>query len=113
MSVLWDDAKIGGLCEPGTRLVNPEFSYMNRLIVEDMRNDYERALAFRSETIGQLQNELRNTQAQIAKLEAAVSYLSFFHGKADFGPADAGVVMAIQRAYEVTGKRVPEEWRYE
>lgn len=44
---------------------------MATLIAEDMRDDYERALSFRNETIGNLQNELRKMQARIAELQAA------------------------------------------
>lgn len=69
---LWTDAKIKALTVLAANTVDPQARWMHEQIAKDMRNDYERALAFRNEDIGRLQGELRNMQARIAELEAAI-----------------------------------------
>lgn len=50
---------------------------------------------------------------RITELEAERHYLQWFHMAADFGPADYDVIVAMQEQYEkVSGKPVPEDWRY-
>ena len=69
---LWTDAKIKALTVLAANTVDPQARWMHEQIAKDMRNDYERALAFRNEDTGRLQGELRNMQARIAALEAAI-----------------------------------------
>lgn len=68
---LWTDAKIKALTVLAANTVDPQARWMHEQIAKDMRNDYERALAFRNEDIGRLQVELKNALARIAELEAA------------------------------------------
>ena len=43
-----------------------------------------------------------------------LNYLRWFKVNADFGPADGDVHMMMEKDYEKeTGKKVPEDWRYE
>jgi len=70
---LWTDAKIKALTVLAANTVDPQARWMHEQIAKDMRNDYERALAFRNEDVGRLQGELRNMQARIAELEAAIN----------------------------------------
>ena len=70
---LWTDAKIKALTVLAANTVDPQERWMHEQIAKDMRNDYERALAFRNEDVGRLQGELRNMQARIAELEAAIN----------------------------------------
>ena len=53
--------------------VREAFKTYGRNNAKKMRDDYERALAFRNEDIGRLQGELRAMQARIAELEAAIN----------------------------------------
>ena len=53
--------------------VREAFKTYGRNNAKKMRDDYERALAFRNEDIGRLQVELRAMQARIAELEAAIN----------------------------------------
>lgn len=69
---LWTDAKVKALTVLAANTVDPQARWMHEQIAKDMRDDYERALAFRNEDIGRLQSELRNMQARIAELEAAI-----------------------------------------
>lgn len=69
---LWTDAKIASLTFQNANNLDPDARWMHEQIAKDMRNDYERALAFRNEDIGRLQGELRNMQSRIAELEAAI-----------------------------------------
>ncbi len=69
---LWTDAKIKALTLLAANTVDPQARWMHEQIAKDMRNDYERALVFLNKDIGRLQNELRNMQARIAELEAAI-----------------------------------------
>ena len=69
---LWTDAKIKALTVLAANTVDPQARWMHEQIAIDMRNDYERALAFRNKDIGRLQSELRNMQARLAELEAAI-----------------------------------------
>ncbi len=66
---LWTDAKIANLTFQNAANIDPDARWMHEQIAKDMRNDYERALAFRNEDIGRLQSELRNMQARIVGLE--------------------------------------------
>lgn len=72
MQQLWTDAKIAGLIFQNANNLDPEARWMHEQIVTDMRDDYERALAFRNEDIGRLQGELKAATARIAELEAAL-----------------------------------------
>lgn len=69
---LWTDAKVKALTVLAANTVDPQARWMHEQIAKDMRDDYERALAFRNEDIGRLQSELRNMQARLAELEAAI-----------------------------------------
>ena len=70
--MFWTDAKINDVCEPGTRLINPEFQYINKLIVEDMRNDYELALTIANNRLAAAAAEIERLQAQVMALVAAL-----------------------------------------
>jgi len=67
----------------------------------------------------QLEMLARNAQAlideyekRIAELETERHYLRWFHGSADFGPAEADVIMAMQAEY-AKDRPVPITWIYE
>lgn len=74
MTQLWSDEKIDGL---SVAFMKDDLAskWIHKTIATDMRNDYERALSFRNETIGNLQGELRDMQARIAELEAQLQAL--------------------------------------
>lgn len=71
--MLWTDKKINDVCEPGSRLVNYEFHYVNRLIVEDIRNDYELALTYANNNLAAAAAEIKRLTAENAALRVEVA----------------------------------------
>lgn len=69
--MLWSDDRVEQISERGLNLVNPEFYYVNRLIVSDIRDDYEAALATQAAEIRRLQRQVEKTdnQAQATEIE--------------------------------------------
>ena len=52
--MLWSDEQVELVSERGLNLVNPQFYYVNRMIVTDIRDDYEAALVAQSAEIERL-----------------------------------------------------------
>ena len=44
-TLLWTDERVELVSERGLNLVNPQFYYVNRMIVTDMRDEYEAEIA--------------------------------------------------------------------
>lgn len=61
---LWTDAKIASLTFQNANNLDPDARWMHEQVAKDMRNDYERALAFRNEDIGRLQQALKGLRDQ-------------------------------------------------
>jgi septal ring factor EnvC (AmiA/AmiB activator) len=86
MTQLWSDEKIDGL---SVAFMKDDLAskWIHKTIATDMRNDYERALSFRNETIGNLQGELRDMQARNAALETelieAATKADYWRGEHD------------------------------
>ena len=72
---LWTDRKIHELTFENASNIDPSARWMHEQIAKDMRNDYERALAFRNEDIGRLQGEVKTQAGHITELEAEVKRL--------------------------------------
>lgn len=68
--MLWSDDRVERVSERGLNLVNPEFYYVNRLIVSDIRDDYEAALATQAAEIERLRTENADQAARIEDLES-------------------------------------------
>lgn len=56
--MLWDDTRVEGVSERGYELVNPAFFYVNRLIVTDIRDEYEARIAELEAEVKRLQGEV-------------------------------------------------------
>lgn len=97
---LWTDAKIKALTVLAANTVDPQARWMHEQIAKDMRNDYERALAFRNEDIGRLQGELKQAMARNAALEAQVAEVQAGREK-DVALAQAGNMLMQARIAEL------------
>jgi len=92
--MLWTDEKINELCVHGAFPGFLEDDYVNRLLVDDMRNDYEMALTYAN-------NRLTDAAAEIERLTAENKALRWLAASelslADFEIDDRLVDMAAAR----------------
>jgi len=87
---LWPDDKIKSLTVLAANTVDPDARWMHEQIAKDMRDDYERALAFRNEDIGRLQGEVKTQVGCIAELERQVKELNVLLAKSDVASIAVG-----------------------
>lgn len=90
---LWTDTKINDLSVPLLK-DNQSLRFMGTLIVEDMRDDYERALSFRNEDIGNLRNDLTKLKAQNVQLADSLERVMRERDLAQAQLADTEAILA-------------------
>ena len=75
-------------------------------------DEYELILMRHAERSNKVDAAMMRKDARIAEMETERHYLRWFHANADFGPAEADVIMAMQAEY-AKERPVPATWLYE
>lgn len=73
---IWTDRKIADLSKHPSRLSQKFGTYVDRIIVTEMRDDYERTLTLRDAEILRLQAELAQAQEELSQKHNTAMWLS-------------------------------------